>query len=126
MVTLTQLIKNSSIHRKKKIKKTKRAKALEKNPQKKGVCQRIMKFNPRKPNSANRSVARVILTNKRKIYVFIPGEGDHRLLNYANILVRGGRTKDLPGFKYKAIRGKYDLKTPIRKTRRSKYGIKKK
>ena len=44
------------------------------------------------------------------------------------VLIKGGRVKDLPGVKYKAIRGKFDFfakETFVRKQRRSKFSIKK-
>ena len=81
-------------------------------------------MSPRKPNSARRKVVRVILTNEKKTSCFIPGEGLQQLQRHSNILVRGGRVKDLPGVRYKAIRGKYDLVPILRKRARSKYGMK--
>lgn len=121
MATLTQLIKKS---RKKKIYKWKR-KALDKCPQKKGFCTRVFKLTPRKPNSALRSCIRVFfISTQDRLTAYIPG-GDPRLQKHANVLIRGGRTKDLPGLKYKAIRGKLDLRhVANRKTSRSKYGMK--
>jgi small subunit ribosomal protein S12 len=118
MATLNQIICNK---RKAKIKRV-RTLALEQAPQKKGVCLRIFIQTPRKPNSALRKVARIKLSNKKLISAYIPGEG-HNLQQHSNVLIRGGRVKDLPGMKYKIIRGKYDFAgLPYRKKRRSKYG----
>lgn len=107
----------------KRIKKIK-SPYLVKCPQKKGICVKVFTTSPKKPNSANRKVARVQLTNGNTVSCYIPGEG-HRLQKHSIVLVRGGRTKDLPGVKYKAVRGKFDF-TGIqsRRTSRSKYGTK--
>jgi small subunit ribosomal protein S12 len=119
------MIKNSVrgmlYFRERKIKK-KRTKALKGSPQKKGDCLRVFKMSPKKPNSAKRSVARVLLSNKKKTSVFIPGIG-HNIQKHSTILVRGGRAQDLPGVNFRAIRGKFDLeKVSGRKKSRSKYG----
>jgi small subunit ribosomal protein S12 len=104
-----------------KIKK-KRTKALKGSPQKKGDCIRVFKMSPKKPNSAKRSVARVLLSNKKKTTVYIPGVG-HNLQKHSTILVRGGRAQDLPGVNFRAIRGKFDLDRVYgRGKSRSKYG----
>lgn len=98
--------------------------ALDKNPQKKGVCTKIFLRTPKKPNSALRKLATLRLTNGKRVSAYIPGEG-HTLQEYSTALIRGGRVKDLPGIKYHLVRGKLDfsgLKT--RKTSRSKYGTK--
>jgi len=96
--------------------------ALEQNPQKKGVCVKIFTKTPRKPNSALRKVAKIKLSNQKKIDTYIPGIG-HNLQEFSVVLMRGGRVKDLPGVKYHLIRGKFDL-TGLheRKNSRSKYG----
>nr|YP_010041755.1 ribosomal protein S12 [Cyanophora sudae]QPB15070.1 ribosomal protein S12 [Cyanophora sudae] len=121
MPTLHQLTLNK---RKKKRKKTK-SPALKKSPQKKGVCLQVRIVAPKKPNSAKRKVARIKLKNNRTITAYIPGEG-HNLQRYSNVLVRGGRVKDLPGVKYHIIRGKFDLiGVKNRKSARSKYGVRK-
>jgi small subunit ribosomal protein S12 len=121
MPTFNQLIKQKI--RKKKIHK-KVKKELQNSPNRRGVCVRVFTTTPRKPNSAIRKVARVKLSNKRLITVYIPGEG-HDLREHAHILIRGGRIKDLPGIKYKAIRGVYDFGgLSKRKQSRSKYGSK--
>lgn len=94
------------------------------SPQKKGVCIKVFQTKPKKPNSANRRVARIRLTNKSKVICAIPGEG-HTLQEHSVVLIRGGRSKDLPGVRYRVVRGKYDLKgVPHLKQGRSKYGTK--
>jgi small subunit ribosomal protein S12 len=118
MATINQIIKKPRNNKNKKDKK----RSLEQNPQKKGVCLRLFTREPKKPNSAKRKLAKVKLTNNQIIDAFIPGEG-HSLQEHAIVLIRGGRTKDLPGVKYKCVRGVYDL-FPVanRKNGRSKYG----
>jgi len=99
--------------------------ALDKSPQKKGVCTKIFLRTPKKPNSALRKLAQLKLTNGKKVSAYIPGEG-HNLQEYSTVLIRGGRVKDLPGIKYHLLRGKLDLLgLKNRKTSRSKYGTKK-
>jgi small subunit ribosomal protein S12 len=118
MPTINQLLKKKRL---KKIKKSKTA-SLGGCPQKKGVCLKVFKMNPRKPNSARRSVAKIRLYNKKKLIAFIPGQG-HNLQKFNDVLIRGGRVKDLPGIKYTLIRGSLDLyAVPNRKHGRSKYG----
>lgn len=121
MPTINQLFK------KKRMKKVKRSKtpALSFCPQRKGVCIKVFLRTPKKPNSALRKLARLRLTNNKKITAYIPGEG-HNLQEYSTVLVRGGRVKDLPGIKYQLVRGKLDFPgLKSRKTSRSKYGTKK-
>ena len=99
--------------------------ALEKCPQKRGFCTKLVIRTPKKPNSALRKIVKLKLSNQKSVYAYIPGEG-HNLKEYSTVLIRGGRVKDLPGIKYHLVRGKLDfpgLKT--RKTSRSKYGTKK-
>lgn len=99
--------------------------ALEGSPQKQGVCTRVYTKTPKKPNSALRKVAKVRLCNTRKVLAYIPGEG-HNLQEHSVVLIRGGRVKDLPGVKYRIIRGVLDLQgVKSRKSARSKYGTKK-
>ena len=99
---------------------------MQGNPQKKGTCIKVFTRTPKKPNSALRKVAKLKLTNKKRVEAYIPGE-KHNLQEYSVVLMRGGRVKDLPGVKYHLIRGKYDLVgVRNRKTSRSKYGVKKK
>lgn len=123
MPTKNQLLKKKSSRQKKKfiIKKP----ALTSCPQKKGVCFRVYTRTPKKPNSALRKIAKIRLTNSAEIIAYIPGEG-HNLQEHSVVLIRGGRVKDLPGVKYKVIRGVLDLQGVInRKQARSKYGTKK-
>ena len=95
---------------------------LQLSPQKKGTCLKVFVTTPRKPNSALRKVARVILSNYNRITAYIPGMS-HNLQKHSAVLVRGGRVKDLPGVRYTIIRGKCDLQRLVdRKKRRSKYG----
>ena len=122
MPTLHQLVKKSGARRKKLIRKKKPA--LMECPQKKGVCFRVYTRTPKKPNSALRKVAKIRLSNYLEIIAAIPGEG-HNLQEHSVVLIRGGRVKDLPGVKYKVIRGVLDLQGVInRKQARSKYGTK--
>lgn len=128
MGTINQKIKNKSSlaneakgGRKNKLQNS----VLEGNPQKKGICLRVSIRKPKKPNSAQRKVAKLKLTNGRIITAYIPGEG-HDLREHNMVLIRGGRVRDLPGIKFKCIRGKLDLKPVVnRKQARSKYGVKK-
>ena len=100
--------------------------ALKGSPQKRGVCTRVYTTTPKKPNSALRKVARVRLTNSMEVTVYIPGEG-HNLQEHSVVLVRGGRVKDLPGVRYKVVRGTLDAAgVSDRKKARSQYGVKKK
>jgi len=97
-------------------------------PQLQGTCVRVYTMKPRKPNSAVRKVAKVKLSIGKSVIAYIPGSG-HNLIEYATVLVRGGRVKDLPGVHYHLIRGKYDFSSDevfFRSNRRSKYGTKKK
>ena len=119
------------ISREKK-KRNVRVPALSKKPQRKASCVKLFTTTPRKPNSALRKVAKIRYRNVKKnattikfTFAFIPGEG-HTLKEHGVVLFRGGRTQDLPGIKYKLIRGKFDLKgLTSRKNARSKYGTKK-
>lgn len=102
--------------------------ALQKNPQLKGICTKILIRTPKKPNSAQRKVAKIRLSNKLIVVAYIPGVG-HSLQEYSAVLMRGGRVKDLPGVKYHLIRGKYDFRgieklKYARSNARSKYGTK--
>lgn len=122
MPTINQLC--SKLSRQKKYFKLKTP-ALEKNPQCKGVCVKVFVRTPKKPNSALRKVAKLKLSNGRRVEAYIPGEG-HNLQEYSVVLMRGGRVPDLPGVKYHLIRGKFDFQgVKNRKTARSRYGTKK-
>ena len=137
MPTINQLVRNC---RKNKKAKTK-APALKNCPQASGTCTRVYTMTPKKPNSALRKVARVRLKNGNEVTTYIPGIG-HNLQEHSQVLVRGGRVKDLPGVKYHLIRGVFDAQgdmgsTASRKEEggkqihdgrwvsRSKYGVKK-
>jgi len=99
--------------------------ALRGAPQKRGVCTRVMTQTPKKPNSALRKVARVRLSSGVEVTAYIPGVG-HNLQEHSIVLVRGGRVKDLPGVRYKIIRGTLDTQgVKNRKQARSRYGAKK-
>lgn len=121
MATLNQVMNGCRHPRVKKIKSP----ALGGCPLKKGVCAKVYVVKPKKPNSAQRKVAKVRLTNGQEVIAYIPGEG-HNLQEHSVVAVRGGRVSDCPGVKYHLIRGKYDLQ-PVasRKSSRSKYGVKK-
>ena len=121
MPTINQLVRKG---RRDKIAKVKTA-ALKGSPQRRGVCTRVYTTTPKKPNSALRKVARVKLTRQVEVTAYIPGEG-HDLQEHSMVLVRGGRVKDLPGVRYKIIRGSLDTQgVKNRKQARSRYGAKK-
>ena len=119
MPTFSQLVRKP---RTKKFRSQRRP-ALQKCPQKKGVCIKLVTRTPKKPNSAIRKLALLRLSNRRRIYGYIPGEGKRSLQEHSVVLVQGGRRKDLPGVKYKLTRGVYDFEgLKSRKKGRSKYG----
>ena len=121
MPTISQLVRKGRTSSTKKSKSV----ALNKSPQKRGVCTRVYTTTPKKPNSAMRKVARVRLTNGKEVNAYIPGEG-HNLQEHSIVLVRGGRVKDLPGVRYHIVRGALDTAgVEERLQRRSKYGGKK-
>ena len=120
MPTINQLLK------KKRVKQKARDKvpALERSPQKRGVCVKVYTTTPKKPNSALRKVARVRLTSGFEVTAYIPGIG-HNLQEHSVVLLRGGRVKDLPGVRYHIIRGTLDTAgVKDRRQSRSKYGAK--
>ena len=121
MPTINQLVRNP---RKKQVQKS-NVPALMACPQRRGVCTRVYTATPKKPNSALRKVARVRLTSGIEITAYIPGEG-HNLQEHSIVLVRGGRVKDLPGVRYKIVRGTLDSSgVDKRRQARSRYGAKK-
>ena len=121
MPTINQLVRQS----RRDLAKKEKAPALKANPQKRGVCTRVYTTTPKKPNSALRKVARVRLSSGVEVTAYIPGVG-HNLQEHSIVLVRGGRVKDLPGVRYKIIRGTLDTQgVKNRKQGRSKYGAKK-
>jgi len=123
MASLNQLVRKG-----KRLQKRRRSFVLSLNscPQKKGICIEIRNsVSPKKPNSAKRKVAKVKLSTGRHVIAAIPGQG-HNLQKYSVVMVRGGRARDIPGVRYKLIKGRYDfsLFERIKRTkRRSKYGI---
>ena len=122
MPTVNQLIRKG----RKRIVKKGTAPALQRCPQRRGVCTRVYTTTPKKPNSALRKVARVRLSNGIEVTAYIPGEG-HNLQEHSIVLIRGGRVKDLPGVRYHIIRGTLDTSgVEDRNQGRSKYGSKKK
>lgn len=123
MTTLNQLIRSAGRSNSKKTKQN--SSALKGNPQLKGTCLKVFTKKPKKPNSAQRKLVKVKLSNSIIVDAYIVGE-THTLQEHAVVLVRAGSVKDLPGIKYKCVRGKFDLAgVPHRKTSRSKYGTKK-
>lgn len=123
MATINQLCKKTTGRKKKR--KLNKTPALEKCPQKRGICTKLVLRTPKKPNSALRKIVKLRLSNKKLVYAYIPGEG-HNLQAYSTVIIRGGRVKDLPGIKYHLVRGKLDFTgLQNRKTSRSKYGTKK-
>lgn len=121
MPTMNQLI------RKKRTDKVRRSNspALNRCPQRRGICLQVKTKTPKKPNSALRKVAWVRLSNGQEVIAYIGGEG-HNLQEHSNVLVRGGRVKDLPGVRYHIVRGSLDTAAvKDRKQSRSKYGAKK-
>jgi small subunit ribosomal protein S12 len=118
---VNQLVRKGRAAKKEKSKSP----ALDRCPQRRGVCTRVFTTTPKKPNSAMRKVARVRLTNNIEVTGYIPGVG-HNLQEHSIVLIRGGRVKDLPGVRYHIIRGTLDCEgVQERNKGRSKYGSKK-
>ena len=116
MPTIQQLVRKG---RRSKVGKSKTP-ALKGSPQRRGVCTRVFTTTPKKPNSALRKVARVRLSSGIEVTAYIPGEG------HSIVLVRGGRVRDLPGVRYKIVRGALDTQgVKSRQQARSRYGAKK-
>ena len=121
MPTIEQLVRKGRASKQSKTKTP----ALKGAPQRRGVCTRVFTTTPKKPNSALRKVARVRLTSGIEVSAYIPGVG-HNLQEHSIVLVRGGRVKDLPGVRYKVIRGALDSAgVRERNQARSRYGAKK-
>lgn len=117
MLSLYALKKKGNLHRKL------RARILGVNPQKKGVVMKARIVTPRKPNSARRPVAKVVLVSKKRLTAHIPGIG-HNIRRHSSVLVRGGGARDLPGVRYTCVRGVYDFAPVLNRfNKRSKYGI---
>ncbi len=120
MPTINQLVRKG----RRSVRKKNKSPALQKNPQKRGVCTRVYTTTPKKPNSALRKVARVRLTNGYEVTSYIGGEG-HNLQEHSIVLIRGGRVRDLPGVRYHVVRGTLDTSGVGDRCRgRSKYGTK--
>ncbi len=120
MPTINQIIRKG---REEVVYKTKTP-ALKANPQRRGVCTVVRTATPKKPNSAMRKIARVRLTNGIEVTAYIPGIG-HNLQEHSVVMVKGGRVKDLPGVRYKIIRGALDTTGVAKRMQaRSKYGAK--
>ena len=120
MPTTNQLVRQRRV--KQKVKTA--APALDRCPQRRGVCTKVYTTTPKKPNSALRKVARVRLTTGMEVTSYIGGEG-HNLQEHSVVLIRGGRVKDLPGVRYHVVRGSLDtLGVEKRRQGRSKYGAK--
>ena len=120
MPTINQLVRKARVTRKYKS----NSPALQRCPQRRGVCTRVYTMTPKKPNSALRKVARVRLTTGMEVTSYIPGVG-HNLQEHSVVLIRGGRVKDLPGVRYHIVRGKLEAHgVADRKQSRSKYGAK--
>ena len=120
MPTINQLVRRG----RERIKTRTGSPALQRCPQKRGVCVRVYTSTPKKPNSALRKVARVRLTNGLEVTSYIPGVG-HNLQEHSIVMIRGGRVKDLPGIRYHIIRGSLDTAGVAgRRQSRSKYGAK--
>lgn len=120
MPTIQQLVRKGS----ETVNYASKSRALDRCPQRRGVCTRVYTTTPKKPNSALRKVAKVRLTNQTEIIAYIPGEG-HNLQEHSIVLIRGGRVKDLPGVRYHIVRGALDTAGVNNRTQsRSKYGTK--
>lgn len=121
MATINQLVREGRTSRTRR----KKSPALQRCPQRRGVCLQVKTKTPKKPNSALRKVAWVKLSNGHEVIAYIGGEG-HNLQEHSIVLVRGGRVKDLPGVRYHIVRGALDCAAvKDRKKSRSKYGAKK-
>lgn len=120
MPTIQQLVRQSRVPKKRRSKSP----ALQRCPQRRGVCLQVKTKTPKKPNSALRKVAWVRLSTGQEVIAYIGGEG-HNLQEHSIVLVRGGRVKDLPGVRYHIVRGTLDCAAvKDRKQSRSKYGAK--
>ena len=120
MPTFSQLVR----YRRRPLRAKTKSPALDGCPQKRGVCVQVKTMTPKKPNSALRKIARVRLTNGMEVTTYIPGVG-HNLQEHSVVLIRGGRVKDLPGVRYKVVRGTLDASgVAERKQARSLYGVK--
>ena len=120
MPTINQLVRLG----RRRFRKKSKSPALQRCPQRRGVCLQVKTQTPKKPNSALRKVARVRLTNGFEVTAYIPGVG-HNLQEHSIVTIRGGRVKDLPGVRYHIVRGTLDTAgVADRRKSRSKYGAK--
>src|SRR4026207_1628597 len=120
MPTIEQLVRKG----RKRPRVKQKSPALKGSPQRRGVCTRVYTMTPKKPNSALRKVARVRLTSGIEVTAYIPGVG-HNLQEHSIVLVRAGRVRDLPGVRYKVIRGTLDTSGGRKpEAARSRYGAK--
>ncbi|PIW36435.1 MAG: 30S ribosomal protein S12 [Candidatus Kerfeldbacteria bacterium CG15_BIG_FIL_POST_REV_8_21_14_020_45_12] len=136
MPTINQLVRKGRTSSKKKSKsqalqtrmnalRRRRVKLPKGSPFMRGVCVKVTTTTPKKPNSALRKIARVRLSNGQEVTAYIPGEG-HNLQEHSIVMIKGGRTPDLPGVRYRIVRGVYDTQgVEGRKVTRSRYGVKK-
>lgn len=123
MSTLNQRVKNPKVSKV----RGKRRPMLRGQPQKRGVCMKVLTMKPKKPNSAIRKICKVRIRGRRLATVYIPGIG-HNIQKYSEVLYIGGRAKDLPGVHYTLVKGKLDFSNKEsfeRRKKRSKYGLKK-
>ena len=119
MITINQLCKNPQIKKKKKS----RAPALLGNPMKKAQVEQMQKHNPKKPNSARRTVAKVkIKHTKKNVFCHVPGN-KHNLSKHSVVMLQGGRCQDLIGVRYKPIFGLFNLAPVDRNSRFTKFGL---
>ena len=124
MVTFSQHHNNTKLREKKK--HTNRVLSLKGNPYKRGFILKIYEEKPKKPNSAKRRIVQIYLFYGKKIRAQVPGEGQWGLSKFNKVLVRGGHTRDLPGVRYRVVRGNLDAKPVLsRRNARSKYGVNK-
>ena len=133
MPTINQLVKKPRAAKKKKIGKLalkatwnslKKSFSFSNSPQKSGICKKVGVLKPKKPNSANRAYARIILKNRKEVTAYIPGEG-HNIREYSLVHITGGGAQDLPGVKYHIVRGKGDVEGVSKRNQgRSLYGTK--
>jgi small subunit ribosomal protein S12 len=123
MATIRQRVRDPKVGKKKR----RRVPILGGCPQKRGICRKVFTMTPRKPNSAIRKVCKIKVRWKRRVAVYIPGIG-HNIQKYSEVLIIGGRAKDLPGVHYTLLKGKLDFareESFKRTKKRSKYGLKK-
>ena len=103
--------------------KRKKKNEILSRPQRKGLVTKIVRRKPKKPNSARRKIIKIRISGIYK-WISVPGV-DTRIEKFNKILIRGGNIIDMNQIRHKIILGIYDIKGNIRKSSRSKYGIKK-